>query len=80
MYKGTVAGGSPTRSRSKIGTAGAKAAAGAGGKFPLAGQGGQRTHQEGLEEQGEESGLPSESSREPLRGFSREATRPDLHF
>lgn len=79
MCKGPVAGGSPAHSRSKVGMAGAGTAGRAWGNFLMTSQGGLGIHQKGLEEQGEEYSLFPESSRRPLTGFIREATRPGPH-
>jgi len=74
--KGPVAEGSPALSRSKDGAGTARAA---WGYFPLAKPGKLGTHQGGLKEQGEESGLFSESHRELLTDFIREAATPGLN-
>lgn len=74
--KGPVAEGSPALSRSKDGAGTARAA---WGDFLIAKPGELGTQQEGLKEQGKESGLFSESHRELLMDFIREAATPGLN-
>lgn len=71
-----MAEGSPALSRSKDGAGTARAA---WGDFLMAKPGELGTHQQELKEQGEESGLFSESHKELLTDFFREAATPGLN-